>query len=100
MNRAGRLCDDTIPQRALNARLKADRQPVSFLTIRPPPGFVIDRAFMKLFRTNEMDTGRQCQQCFNFELPSVIVSNVNRAAKFESQFIANCNNVLYCNSVS
>ena len=39
--------------------------------------FVIDRLCMKLFRTNNMDTVRQWQQFFNFDLPSV-----NRAANF------------------
>jgi len=54
--------------------------------------FVIDRLFMKLFRTKNMDTVRQCQQFLNFDLPSVTVAN--RAANFESKFIANCNNML------
>jgi len=49
--------------------------------------FVIDRLFMKLFRTNNMDTVRQCQQVLNFDLPSVTV--VNRAAKIDSQLTAN-----------
>jgi len=40
-----------------------------------------------------MDTVRQGQQCFNFDLPSAAV--VNRVDKFESQFIAN-SNLLYC----
>jgi len=39
-----------------------------------------------------MDTVRQCQQYFNFDLPSVTV--VNKAAKFELKFIADCNNML------
>jgi len=54
--------------------------------------FVIDRLFVKLFRTNNTDTVRQCQQFLYFDLPSVTV--VNRAAKFESEFIANCNSML------
>jgi len=32
---------------------------------------------------------------FDFKLPSV--TDVNKAAKFESQFIENCGNLLYCN---
>jgi len=55
--------------------------------------FVIDRLFMTLFRTNNMDTVRQCQQFLDFDLPSVTV--VNRADNFESKFIANCNNMLF-----
>jgi len=45
--------------------------------------FVIDRLFMKLFSTNNMDTVRQCQHFLNFDLPSVTF--VNRSSKFESQ---------------
>jgi len=33
---------------------------------------VIDCLFMKQFRTNNMDTVRQCQQFFNFDLPSLV----------------------------
>jgi len=39
-----------------------------------------------------MDTVRQCQQFLDFDLPSITV--VNRAANFESKFIADCNNML------
>ena len=41
--------------------------------------FVIDRLFMKLFKTNKIYVVRECQQYFNFELPSVSITN--RAAK-------------------
>jgi len=34
--------------------------------------FVIDRFFMKLFKTNNIDSVRNCQKEFAFELPSVI----------------------------
>jgi len=36
--------------------------------------FVIDRFFMKLFKTNNIDTVRNCQKEFAFELPSVILA--------------------------
>jgi len=36
--------------------------------------FVIDRFFMKLFKTNNVDTVRNCQKEFAFELPSVILA--------------------------
>jgi len=36
--------------------------------------FVIDRLFMKLFKTNKTDVVRECQQYFNFELPSICVN--------------------------
>jgi len=43
-----------------------------------------------------MDNGVNFSSFFlNFHLPSV--TTVNRAAKFESQFIANCSNLLYGN---
>jgi len=32
--------------------------------------FIIDRFFMKLFRTTNMDTVRLCQESFNAELPT------------------------------
>ena len=35
--------------------------------------FVIDRFFMKLFKTNNIDIVRNCQKEFAFELPSVNV---------------------------
>ena len=57
--------------------------------------FVINRSFMKLSGTNNMDTVRHVSNFLNFDLPSVTV--VNRATKFESQFIANFSNLLYCN---
>jgi len=54
---------------------------------------VIDRLIMKLFRTNNMDTVRQCQQFSNFDLPSVTVVNIELPT-LESKFIANCSNML------
>jgi len=35
--------------------------------------FVIDRFFMKLFRTSNIDTVKTCQLQFAFDLPSVII---------------------------
>ena len=35
--------------------------------------FVINRFFMKLFKTNAVDTVKVCQEYFNFELPSVLI---------------------------
>jgi len=49
--------------------------------------FVVDRLFMKLFRTNNMDTVKLCQQFF-LTLTCYSVTFFNRAAKFESKFIA------------
>jgi len=49
-------------------------------------------ATRKLFRTNNMDIVRQCHQFVNFDLP---ITDDNRTAKLESQFIANCSNLLY-----
>jgi len=52
--------------------------------------FVINRLFMKLFRTSNIDV-KCCQEHFGFELPSVIWSK--RVKKFEAKFLA-CNNLL------
>jgi len=40
-----------------------------------PLDFVIDRFFMKLFKTNNIDTVRNCQKEFAFELPSIILAH-------------------------
>jgi len=53
--------------------------------------FVINRLFMKLFRTTNIDVAKCCQEHFGFELPSVIWSK--RVKKFEAKFLA-CNNLL------
>ena len=57
--------------------------------------FVINRLFMKLFRTCNIDVVKCCQEHFDFELPSVIWSK--RVKKFEAKFLA-CNNLL-CNII-
>jgi len=43
--------------------------------------FVINRFFMKLFRTSNTDTVKTCQLQFVFELPSVIIEK--RTKKFK-----------------
>jgi len=40
--------------------------------------FVVNRFFMKLFKTNDMNIVKQCQREFNFSIPSDIL--VRRAA--------------------
>ena len=57
--------------------------------------FVINRLFMKLFRTCNIDVVKCCQEHFGFELPSVIWSK--RVKKCEAKFLA-CNNLL-CNII-
>ena len=42
--------------------------------------FVINRFFMKLFKTSNLDIVRYCQEQFCFELPSVILAR--RRTKF------------------
>ena len=32
--------------------------------------FVINRFFMKLFKTSNMDIVKYCQHCFSFDMPS------------------------------
>jgi len=51
--------------------------------------FVVDRLFMRLLRTNDIDTVRECRQFFNFNLRSVTV----KAAKYKSLFYVKCNNL-------
>ena len=43
--------------------------------------FVVNRFFMKLFNTNNIDTVKACQEFFSFELPSVELAK--RVVKFE-----------------
>jgi len=51
--------------------------------------FVINRFFMKLFRTNNVNVIKYCQAQFGFELPSMLL--VRRAQKFEYKY-RNCTN--------
>ena len=57
--------------------------------------FVIARFFMKLFKTNNIDTVRNCQKEFAFELPSVILAR--RSEHFLIKYKA-CDNA-FCKSV-
>jgi len=57
------------------------------------PDFVVNRLFMKLFKTSNVDIVNCCQDHFGFDLPSVIWSK--RVKKFEAKFHA-YNNLL-CN---
>ena len=45
--------------------------------------FVVNRFFMKLFNTNNIDTVKACQKFFSFELPSEQLAK--RVVKFESK---------------
>ena len=45
--------------------------------------FVVDRFFMKLFQTNNMEVVRLSQQMFRFELPSSLIEK--RSKKFASK---------------
>ena len=44
--------------------------------------FTINRFFMKLFNTSNIEIVKSCQEFFGFELPSTLLSK--RIAKFES----------------
>jgi len=44
--------------------------------------FVINRFFMKMFKTNNIEIVKACQQYFSFDLPSVVLSR--RIKKFNS----------------
>jgi len=43
--------------------------------------FVINRFFMKLFKTSDINIVKTCQSLFSFDLPSVIIEQ--RAVKFK-----------------
>jgi len=45
--------------------------------------FVVNRFFMKLFNTNNIDTVKACKSFFSFELPSDQLAK--RVVKFESK---------------
>jgi len=45
--------------------------------------FVINRFFMKLFNTNNIEIVKACQECFSFELPSEQLAK--HVVKFESK---------------
>ena len=53
--------------------------------------FVVNRFFMKLFRTNSTDIVKQCQYHFGFPLPSDLWAK--RVQKFDANFYA-CSNLL------
>ena len=46
--------------------------------------FTINRFFMKLFSTSNIEIVKSCQEFFGFELPSTLLSK--RIAKFESVY--------------
>ena len=54
--------------------------------------FVINRFFMKLFTTKNIETVKYCQQDFNFSLPIVLCAKC--VAKFEVSF--ECFLSVYC----
>ena len=51
--------------------------------------FVLDRFFMKLFRTSNVAIVRQCQELFGFQLPSVTLCK--RVDKFVGKYYASDN---------
>jgi len=64
----------------LNRLLKSDLSSLDF---------VVNRFFMKLFRTNSIDVVKQCQNDFVFPLPSDLCAK--RVQKFEAKFYARSN---------
>ena len=48
--------------------------------------FVVNRFFIKLFNTNNIDTVKACQELFSFELPSDQLAK--RVVKFDSKVSA------------
>ena len=54
--------------------------------------FPVNRFFMKLFNTSDMQIVTDCQSIFNFRLPSVIIPD--RCETFRVKY-ESCNNSLY-----
>jgi len=50
--------------------------------------FVINRFFMKLFKTSDMHIVKYCQQCFSFDMPSDLWEK--RVSTFERKFSKFC----------
>ena len=46
--------------------------------------FVVNRFFMKLFHTNNIDTVKECQMFFCFEMPSTLLKK--RVEKFQKLY--------------
>ena len=46
--------------------------------------FAVNRFFIKLFRTGDINIVKFCQSCFYYNLPSVLLKN--RAEKFELKY--------------
>jgi len=57
--------------------------------------FVVNRFFMKLFRTNNLDIVTYCRMQFNFDLPSAVLKE--RSETFVCKYKL-CNNV-FCTTV-
>jgi len=57
-----------------------------------PLDFSVNRFFMKLFNTNDIQTVIECQLIFSFKLPSAIVADRSKTflIKYDS-----CNNLLF-----
>ena len=53
--------------------------------------FVVNRFFMKLFQTNNIDIANYCRAQFEFDLPSTVVEK--RSKKFVAKY-RSCENVL------
>ena len=53
--------------------------------------FVINRFFMKLFQTNNINIVKTCQDYFNFEMPSTLWTK--RSTSFDNKFLS-CQNVI------
>jgi len=54
--------------------------------------FIVNRFFMKLFKTNNIDVVKTCQQYFNFETPSTLWRK--RSASFDIKFASSEN--IFC----
>ena len=53
--------------------------------------FAVNRFFMKLFRTGDINIVKSCQSYFSFNLPRVLL--IKRAEKFDIKYINHANSL-------
>ena len=56
--------------------------------------FTVNRFFMKLFRTGNIEVVQNCQACFEFRSPSVLWAE--RMQKFEARYLACDRTFIHC----
>jgi len=55
------------------------------INVKHRPVIIVNRFFMKLFRTGNIEVVKNCQACFEFSSPSVLWAE--RMKKFEAKYV-------------